>query len=95
MDLHLILNNASLSYRHVHVGNGIWETSRWKISNKRAALLVGGNIYLHKNKTHGSFAGGTITAIIPDRDRFKIQYKPMSSCKHMFAEKWGQEKAYS
>jgi hypothetical protein len=42
------------------MGNGIWETGAWYVSETRAAMMVGATIHLHRTTADPSFLAGKI-----------------------------------
>lgn len=43
------------------LGNEIWETGAWYVSEVRAAIMVGADIHLHRNRDDPFFIAGKVT----------------------------------
>lgn len=96
MNLHLILNNRNLSYRHRHLGGVVYETGNWSLHPCQVLRLEGGMLYLHRDKVHGSFTGGSILSIVPSDEagRYVIHYSRDLSARWVFTDRWGREKSF-
>lgn len=94
MNIHLI----ETSNHFVKLGDDLWESGSWALSEDQAKALVGGEIYFHKKRQEPSFYGGTILDYRigsegENRGKvvFKLQYIP--SCRNVSTDKTGWCKA--
>lgn len=83
----------------VQLGNSVYESGFWKLTEEKAELLKDGMIYFHKAQDEPSFYGGRIIDYriqqegeFVDRIIFKFQY--MAECRGFRAGRdgWSQEK---
>lgn len=92
-DIHLICQQGA---RHTNLGNPVWETGNWVVSDTQADNLVGGRVYLHSNQAEPAWHGGTIQSwrIAPDEPGRKIfRYVVDGDFRIKCRAGWGQEKA--
>jgi hypothetical protein len=58
--LHLHNKPSDLLPQPTELGNGIWGTGAWYVSEARAATMKGADIHLHRTKSEPSFLAGKI-----------------------------------
>ena len=80
------------------MGEGIFSSGDWSVSEARANSLIGGRIYFHRTQAKASFFGGTVIKVkssaVAGRVIFIFEYDPQ--CRGVITppEGWSQEKKY-
>lgn len=96
--IHLIQKDPDLRPWPSAEGPPKWESGFWDLSEQRARLLIGGDIYFYEHRTEPSFFGGIVEDIKikeddPWRERiiFIFKYYPEYRGKRTSREGWGME----
>jgi hypothetical protein len=62
------------------IGDGVFSSGDWFLSEARATSLIGGKIFFHRTQKKPSFFGGIVTKVerspAPDRFVFYFTYDP-------------------
>jgi hypothetical protein len=92
-DLHFICQHRQ---NHRSLGNQVFETWEWYVSDEVAQEAIGGRLYLHEQQKRPPWHGGTITgwrpSDTPGRKIFTYTVdRPFRDV--VCPENWGQEKA--
>lgn len=80
-----------------HLGNGLFESSHWNLTDKMADELIGGFIFLHEKQTAPPWHGGRIKGWRPADDNPKrkvIEYSVEGNFRKAVCRTgWGREQA--
>ena len=91
IDLHFICPQGR---NHIRLGQDVYKSGNWTVSDERAAEAVGNRIYLHETKKGRSWHGGTIQGWrVFDGTRKIFTYKAEGDIRVLCADGWGQEQA--
>ncbi|NKX31583.1 DUF3883 domain-containing protein [Alteromonadaceae bacterium A_SAG1] len=96
--LHVIekKDDESSNLKEVNKATNTWESGFWKITEKRAKELVGGELYIHKGQKKPSHKGGVIKSYRMVGDRALFTFVADSKFEGIEAhKKWGNEKRFS
>jgi hypothetical protein len=91
-DLHFICQHRQ---NHRSLGNQVFETWEWSVSDEVAQEAVGGRLYLHEHQKRPAWHGGTITGWRPSGTpgRKIFTYTVDEPFRIICPGNWGQEKA--
>ena len=99
--IHLIQKDTKLRPWPKNGGGGTLQSGYWKVSRKKASVLIGSKIYFHERQLSPSFLGGITTDFEskldePWKDRIIFTFIPSTDFAGVKTDKsgWANEKKF-